>query len=97
MTEISEIESVSSTVSDYPEPEETERRDRTRVSADVLRVCLSGAKRTRIVYQANLNFNILKTYLLRLITAGLLEEVGKLYYTTDAGKEFIYHAERVAI
>ncbi len=97
MAEISEIESVSRTTAHYPEPEKTEKRDRTGVNADILRVCLSGAKRTQIVYQANLNFKILKIYLARLIFADLLEPVGKHYYTTSAGKEFIYHAERVAI
>lgn len=97
MAEINETESLTKTESYYPEPEKTKRRDRTEVNTDVLRVCLSGAGKTRIVYRANLNFKILKTYLERLITAGMLKPVGKHYYTTDAGREYIYHAERVAI
>lgn len=82
-----------------PEHLKPMKRDRTAVTADVLRVCSTGATKTEIVYQSNINFRILKTYLARLIPAGLLkqDEDGKHYFTTGAGEEFIYHAEKVAI
>ncbi len=99
MGEISETKSIPRTESYYPEPEKTKKRDRTEVTADILRVCSSGATKTQIVYRANLNFKILKTYLARLIPADLLkpDADGKRYYTTGAGEEFIYHAEMVVI
>lgn len=73
------------------------KRDRTEVTADILRVCSTGATKTEIVYLANLNFKVLKIYLARLLSADLLKPDGKRYYTTGAGEEFIYHAERVVI
>ena len=73
------------------------KRDRTGITADMLRVCSKGATRTQIVYRANLNFRILKIYLARLVPAGLLKQDGRYYYTTGKGEEFIYHAERVVI
>ena len=73
------------------------KRDRTHINADILRVCLPGAKRTQIVYQANLNFKVLKVYLGRIISAGLLEESNNHYYTTDAGRKYIYHVEELII
>ncbi|EMR73165.1 hypothetical protein MCGE09_00002, partial [Thaumarchaeota archaeon SCGC AB-539-E09] len=38
-----------------------------------LKVAQTGAKKTQIVYQANLNFKIVKKYLNRLIDKGLLD------------------------
>ena len=73
-----------------------QKRDRTQINADILRICLPGAKKTHIVYQANLNFKILKTYLHRLTNAGLLEKALDRYYTTDAGTKYIYHVEQLA-
>lgn len=78
-------------------PQKQQKRDRTEVNADVLKVCRKGATRTQIVYQANLNFKVLVTYLARLMGADLLKQDGRLYFTTGAGEEFIYHAERVRI
>jgi len=54
---------------------------------DILKVTQGGARKTRIVYQANLNFKIVKKYLQRLIDGGLLEhrEDIKRYFTTEKG------------
>ncbi len=73
------------------------KRDRTEVTADILRACSTGATKTEIVYQSNINFKVLKIYLARLIAAELLKPDGKHFYTTGAGEEFIYHAERLVI
>jgi len=61
----------------------------------ILRVCLSGAAcKTKIVYDANLNFIRLKRYLNLLLKMGYLVEEndpGKkvVYRTTKAGRLFI--------
>ncbi len=86
----------------HPEPEVTQKRDRTQIHANILQVCLPRARITQIVYQANLNFKIAKPYLERLISAGLLrQELSnhniKYWITTDVGREYLYHAERVII
>ena len=48
------------------------RRSRVEIIAEILRIAKRGAKKTRIVYGANLNFKMLDNYLQRLEKAGLL-------------------------
>lgn len=74
-----------------------QKRDRRQINVRILVLCLPGAKKTHIVYQANINFKVLKIYLHRLVEAELLKEDKDLYYTTDAGKRYIYHAEKLSI
>ncbi|MDH5201044.1 MAG: winged helix-turn-helix domain-containing protein [Candidatus Bathyarchaeota archaeon] len=67
------------------------RRNDLDICADILRVAKKGAKKTQIVYKANLNFKIVKKYLKRLLENGLLDssERGKLFHTTDKGANFL--------
>jgi len=67
------------------------RRNDLDICADILQVARAGAKKTHIVYQANLNFKILKGYLQRLIANGMLEPSpeGRLFMTTSVGVDFI--------
>jgi predicted transcriptional regulator len=67
------------------------RRNDLDICADILKVAQTGAKKTRIVYQANLNFKIVKKYLDRLIDNGLLDPQGesKYYLTTPRGYDFL--------
>ena len=62
------------------------------ITADILKIAKYGAKKTRIVYRANLNFKILHEYLDDLSEAGLItngqEEKG-IIKTTDKGIEFL--------
>ncbi|GAI07498.1 unnamed protein product [marine sediment metagenome] len=51
------------------------RRNNLDISADILRTAHSGARKTRIVYQANLNFDIVKKYLKALLDRGLDEDL----------------------
>ena len=67
------------------------RRNDLDICADILQVARAGAKKTQIVYQANLNFKIVKGYLQRLIANGMLDPSpeGRLYVTTSVGVDFI--------
>ncbi len=69
----------------------TKRRNDLDIQADILRVALDrgGALKTQIVYQANLNFKIVKGYLEGLIGSGLLELTGPRYYPTDRATAFL--------
>lgn len=61
------------------------------IMADILRVARGGAKKTWIVYKANLNFKIVRDYLAELKRKGLLssqEDIG-FYRTTERGLEFL--------
>ena len=55
---------------------------------EILRAALEGAKKTHIVYRANLNFEVVNRYLSLLKENGLIEQKGNMYVTTDKGKEF---------
>lgn len=69
------------------------RRSYTDIEADILRIATDGARKTQIVYGANLNFKIIRTYLPRLIERGFLDYDGSgklgLYFTTPRGQEFL--------
>jgi len=59
---------------------------------EVLNVCRNRASKTKIVYKANLNFNIATPYIDSLSEKGLLsirDGPGTLYETTPQGLEVI--------
>ena len=67
------------------------RRNNLDIMADILRIAKAGAKKTWIVYGANLNFKIVKEYLSDLKGRGLLSsrDESNLYQTTERGLEFL--------
>ncbi|MBA7643942.1 hypothetical protein ES703_51676 [subsurface metagenome] len=67
------------------------RRNDLDIQADILRVAMSrgGARKTQIVYRANLNFYIVKKYLNRLMSRGLLVVKGTRYFSTDKARTYI--------
>ncbi len=65
------------------------RRNNLDICSDILRVARGGANKTRIVYQANLNFQIVKKYLNRLIDNGFLRPSEDVFITTPKGVQFI--------
>ena len=74
------------------------RRNDIEISADILKVALHGAKKSHIVYRANLNFEVVKKYLKRLNESGLinLPRVDeRIFKTTPKGREYIYRYENL--
>ena len=74
----------------------SKKRSNIEISADILRVAVGGARKSHIVYKANLNFEIIKDYLHSLTEAGLLqspENGSKLFRTTEKGIDFINYYE----
>ena len=67
---------------------DTIRRSRTAISVEILKTALEGAKKTHIVYGANLNFEVINRYLALLQDKKLIEKKEDLYITTEKGKEF---------
>ena len=65
------------------------RRHKIDIAADIIALAMSGAKRTSIVYQANLNFTIFGQYLKLLLEKGFVEVDNGLVYTTDRGIDFL--------
>jgi predicted transcriptional regulator len=65
------------------------KRSRDAIISQILDVCTKGASKTRIVYQANLNFRTVNPYLDLLTKNGMIntKEESKLvvYETTNRG------------
>jgi len=65
-------------------------RDRLRIIADILSVVNGRAKKTRIMYQANLSYRLLCRYLDKVMDAGLVRFEGDdCYVLTGKGKEYL--------
>lgn len=70
------------------------RRNDLDICADILRVARTGVNKTRIVYQANLNFKIVEKYLQRLVAGGLLKQTrDRRFVTTEKGFAFLEQFE----
>ncbi len=73
------------------------KRSSDMIIAHILEVCIGGASKTKIVYQANLNFRTANPYIDLLIKRGLIETAQdnhKLYKTTDKGIELMISFKR---
>jgi dTDP-glucose pyrophosphorylase/predicted transcriptional regulator len=72
-------------------------RDRLQIIADILSVVREGAKKTQVMYQANLSYRLLCRYLKEVSDAGLVSfESGDTYVLTDKGKSFLDRYEEYA-
>jgi len=71
------------------------KRNNLDIYSDILRVSRSGAKKTHLVYKANLNFKIVKKYLQGCIKNGFLEQSGERFYTTEKGSRFLEQYEEL--
>jgi len=69
-----------------------ERRNNLLITAEILQLAREGARKTRIVYGANLNFKLLNRYLDQLERIGLVTShagEGSLIRTTEKGMRFL--------
>jgi predicted transcriptional regulator len=64
-------------------------RRRFDILADVVRVTGSGARRTKIMYFANLSYLLLKRYLDDAVHIGFLREIGDEFAATSKGEKFL--------
>jgi predicted transcriptional regulator len=72
------------------------RRSETEILAFILKIAKGGAKKTKILYQANLSGRQLKNYMNFMLETGFLKEKtipkkGSLFNTTEKGKTFLFH------
>jgi predicted transcriptional regulator len=68
------------------------KRSRHQIISEILDICMNGASKTRIVYQANLNFRTVNPYIDILIEKNLIQtEQGRmrLYHTTERGMNLL--------
>ena len=66
-------------------------RGRLDIVADILRVASQRAKKTQIMYQANLSYKLLNRYLTEIRKAYLVsfERTERCYMLTSKGQEFL--------
>lgn len=74
------------------------KRNREEIISQILKICAEGAIKTRVVYQANLNFKTVDPYLDLLVKNNLLEVhhgKKKLYETTKKGENLLEAMDKV--
>lgn len=65
-------------------------RDRLQIIADILSVVRGGAKKTHVMYQANLSYTLLNRYLAEVLDAGLVSVDNEdCYRLTRRGQSFL--------
>lgn len=64
------------------------RRSRIDITLDILSIAAKGAKKTEIVYGANLNSNITNKYLDMLKQKDLIKQQDNIFMTTDKGRYY---------
>lgn len=73
------------------------RRTKFDIVIAILDVVSGGATKTKIVYKANLNFNLATKYLDLLLERGLVRTDSRRYEITDEGKVFLEKAKELQI
>jgi predicted transcriptional regulator len=74
------------------------KRSRQEIISQILEICINGASKTKIVYQANLNFRTVNPYLELLIKNDLIivnEERVILYETTPEGLRLLEDIKQI--
>jgi len=74
------------------------KRSRHTIISQVLNICIGGASKTKIVYQANLNFRTVNPYIELLTKNGLINiKNGStvIYETTEKGKTLLDSIKQV--
>jgi predicted transcriptional regulator len=66
-------------------------RDRLAIIADILEAARKNAKKTQIMYQANLSYNVLQKYLAEITSSSLINFVPEqqCYQLTERGVNFM--------
>ncbi len=72
------------------------RRSNLDIIAEILYVAKDGARKTRIVYQCNLNFKIIKKYLGCLLDLDFLYFESPHYFSTEKGETYLSRYEALA-
>jgi predicted transcriptional regulator len=65
------------------------KRDKLEIIRRILLMCKKGAKKTRIVYEVNLNFKTAGAYLDWLINRKMIIKEGDSFKTTPKGDELL--------
>jgi len=64
-------------------------RDRLEIITDILNAATSGAKKTKIMYCANLSYKLLEKYLGEAISIGFIRFNNDFYEVTEKGRALL--------
>jgi len=62
------------------------KRTRYEIIHDILSICENGAKKTWILYKANLSYELANNYISKFVEKELIIQKDGLYVLTDKGK-----------
>jgi len=65
------------------------KRGPLQITFDILTCAREGTRKTPIMFECKISYELLDIYLKLLLKRGLLEKEGKIFRTTDRGKLFI--------
>lgn len=65
------------------------KRGRFDIIGSILTICKNGARKTEIVYKANLNFKNAEVYLKWLVDRGIIVKEGEFFKITTRGSELL--------
>jgi predicted transcriptional regulator len=71
------------------------RRNKLEILGGILSICRAGSSKTKVVYQANLNFKNAGQYLDWLTLRGYLVKDERLYKTTSSGNELLENINNI--
>lgn len=69
------------------------KRDKLEIIRSIFLICRDGARKTEIVYKANLNFKNAEGYLKWLIDREMIMQEGKIFKITAKGAELLSNLE----
>jgi len=69
-------------------------RRRLEIIADILNAAKNGAKKTRIMYVANLSYELLEKYLAEVVNIGFMRLNNDGYEITEKGRLFLERYEQ---
>jgi len=72
------------------------KRGRLEIIGSILLICKNGAKKTEIVYKANLNFKNAEVYLKWLNDRKMILKEGRIFNITSDGSEFLFKLQSAA-
>lgn len=64
-------------------------RDRLKIIADILYIARRGARKTKIMNDANLSYKLLNRYLREVLNSGLVKIEADNYFLTIKGRNFL--------
>ncbi len=77
------------------------KRSNDQIVSQILEICMNGAGKTKIIYQANLNFSKVSHHLENMVKNGVISEIPLgsrvIYKTTPKGVELNQKFQKLQI